>query len=179
MVSANNSQDSTWTPCDVTGVVRAPHGNLQCFSYSTGPVWDPQGCRTTHLHTTLKATDTPRIDKNPARALSVAVRGSTDPLRPHTGCLRALNPYGTRKLIMHALKLYGPRTERQNSYRAVRVPWVNVRFLFKTAQEQPVRDPGVWCDWGISKVLKFFTERAAAFSVPKFPFATIILRCLC
>ena len=36
-----------------------------------------------------------------------------------TGCLWYLNPYGARKLIMHALKLYGLRTERQNSYGAV------------------------------------------------------------
>ena len=143
MVSTNNSQDSTWTPCDVTGVVRAPHGNLQCFSYSTGPVWDPQGCRTTHLHTTLKATDTTRIDKNPARALSVAVRGSTDPLRPHTGCLRALNPYGVRKLIMHALKLYGPRTERQNSYRAVRVPYGSREWTYDFCSKQPRNSPYV------------------------------------
>ena len=26
-----------------------------------------------------------------------------------------------------------------------------VRFLFKTAPEQPVRGPGVWFDWGIRK----------------------------
>ena len=35
---------------------------------------------------------------------------------------------------MHALKLYGPRTGRQNSYGAV-------RFLFKTACEQPGNSP--------------------------------------
>ena len=38
----------------------------------------------------------------------------TDPLwSPHglfTGCLGYQNPYGARKVIMHALKLYGPRT---------------------------------------------------------------------
>ena len=36
------------------------------------------------------------------------------------GCLRYLNPYGAGKLIMHALKLYGPGTVRQNSYGATR-----------------------------------------------------------
>ena len=71
---------------------------------------------------------------------------------PHglfTGCSQSQNPHGARELIMHALKLYGPRTGRQNSYGAARGPWVDVRFLFKTAREQPVRGPGVWCDWGI------------------------------
>ena len=34
----------------------------------------------------------------------------TVPLRSRTDCFRSLNPYGARKLIMHALKLYGPRT---------------------------------------------------------------------
>ena len=66
-----------------------------------------------------------------------------------TDCLRFLNPYGARKLIMHALKLYGPHKGRQISYGAARAPWVDARFLFKTAREQPVRGAGVWCDWGI------------------------------
>ena len=30
------------------------------------------------------------------------------------------------------------------------VPWIDVGFLFKTACEQPVLGPGVWCDWGIN-----------------------------
>ena len=37
---------------------------------------------------------------------------------------------------MHALKLYGPRTGRQNSYGAARSPW--------TAREQPARGPGLY-----------------------------------
>ena len=44
MVWLNNSHDSTGTPCGArTGIVRAPYGNFQCFSYPTGPVQDPQG----------------------------------------------------------------------------------------------------------------------------------------
>ena len=66
-----------------------------------------------------------------------------------TDCLQFLNPYGARKLIMHALKFYGPHKGRQISYGAARAPWVDARFLFKTAREQPVRGAGVWCDWGI------------------------------
>ena len=46
MVWSNDSQDSTGTPCDArTGIVRTPQGNLQCFSYPTGPVWVPCGTR--------------------------------------------------------------------------------------------------------------------------------------
>ena len=203
MVWMNNSQDCTGNPCDArTGIVRAPHGNLQCFSYPTaqsldsipflsfcvclhplshstiekllysiymgggaaekteggwyqatvsygtcaGSVRDPQGCRSAPLRT-RKGIDTTRIGKNLALASYFAVRARYD---PRTGCLQYLNPYGVRKLIMHALKLYGPRTGGQNSYVAARgTPWMDVRFSFKTAREQPVRGPGVWCDWGI------------------------------
>ena len=81
MVWSNNSQDSTWTPCDIrTAVVRASHGNLRCFSYILfirdpyGPVWDPQGCRMGTLRT-RKRIDTTRIWKNPSRASYVTVRG--------------------------------------------------------------------------------------------------------
>ena len=69
----------------------------------------------------------------------------TGPVRfPHglfMGCLKSLNPYGARKLIMHALKLYAPRTGRQNSHGPVRAPWVDVRFLFKTTCEPPGNSP--------------------------------------
>ena len=116
------------------------------ISYGTrmGLVRDPQGRRTTPLRT-RKGIDTARIDKNPARASYMALHGL------FTDCLGYQNPYGTRKLIMHALKLYGPHTGRQNSYSTARGPCVDVRFLFKTAREQPVRGTGVWRDWGISK----------------------------
>ena len=108
LVWLNNSQDSTWTLRDArTGVVRALHGNLQCFLYPTGPLQCPL---------------------RPPHGLFM-------------GCLWSQNPYRARKLIMHALKLYRPRTGRQNSYGAVWAPWVDVRFLFKTAWEQNIQ-PG-------------------------------------
>ena len=81
-------------------------------------------------------------------------------LRALHSSLRARNRTGDRNCmgpvvgcdwgIMHALKLYGPRTGRQNLYGAARGPCADVWFLFKTAREQPVRGPGVWCDWGIA-----------------------------
>ena len=77
------------------------------------------------------------------------------PLRsPHglfTGCLRSLNPCGARKLIMHALYLYGPRTERYNSYGAALVPRGSREWMYGFCSKQPVRGSGVWCDWGISE----------------------------
>ena len=42
------------------------------------------------------------------------------PYDPRTGCLGSQNSYRARKLTMHALKLYGPRTGSQNSYGPVR-----------------------------------------------------------
>ena len=79
-----------------------------------GPVRDPQGCRTAALRT-RKGIHTIRIGKTPARASYLAVRA---PYGLFPSCLWTQNPYGARKLIMHALKLYGPRTGRQNSYGA-------------------------------------------------------------
>ena len=73
------------------------------------------------------------------------VFGRTGPLRsPHglfTGCLRSLNLYGARKLIMHALKLYGPRTGRQNSYSAARGPCGPREWTYDFCSKQPVNSP--------------------------------------
>ena len=84
---------------------------------------------------------------------------------------------------MYALKLYGPRTGKQNSYGAVRAPWVDMRFLFKTAREQPgkkpIRVPGVWCDWGIketSKVSFLFSTTTAHLRLKKTWIITYIYR---
>ena len=119
MVWSNNSQDTTGTPCYAhTSIVRAPHGNLQCFSYSTGPLRDPQGCRVTPLRA-RKGIDITRIDKKIPHGRRIwptgARTGSARSLHGlFTGCLRSQNPYAARKLIMHALKLYGPLD--RNSY---------------------------------------------------------------
>ena len=60
---------------------------------------------------------------------------------PFTGCLKSLNPYSARKLIMHALKLYGPRTGRQNSYGAARVPCGPREWTYDFCSKQPVNSP--------------------------------------
>ena len=103
----------------------------------TGPVRDPQGCHTTPLRT-RKGIDTTKIDKNPARASYLAIR------TPHglfKGCLGSQNPYRARKLIMHALKLYGPRTGRQNSYGAARGPFGPRESTYGFCSKQPGNSP--------------------------------------
>ena len=141
--------------------VRAPHGNLQCFSYPTGPVRGPcvtrkGAVRRPYGH--ARELTQPRLAKIPHVRRIWPYGALTGPLRsPHglfTGCLHDQNPYGTRKLIMHALKLRAPYGEAKLVRRRtgpVWAPWVDVRFWFKTAREQPVQGPGVWCHWGISK----------------------------
>ena len=138
MVWLNNSQDSTGIPCNAcTGIVRAPQGNLQCFSYPTGPVPDLQGCCTAPLRT-RKGIDTTIVGKNLARASCLAVQA------PHglfTDCLQSQNPYGARKLVMRALKLYGPRTGRQNSYGAVWGPCGPREWTYDFCSKQPGNSP--------------------------------------
>ena len=100
---------TTWVPRAMP--VRAPQGNFQCFSYPTG-----------HVRELMQ----PKLTKIPHGRLIWPYRARTGPLRsPHglfKGCLGSQNPYGARKLIMHALKLYGPCTGRQNSYGAALGP---------------------------------------------------------
>ena len=134
--------------------VRTSHGPrtgiLDVFSYPTGPIRGPcvtrkGAIRRPYGH--VRKLTQPELAKIPHGRRIWPYGARTDPLpSPHwlfTGCLPLLNPCGARKLIMHALKLYGPRTGRQNSYRTgpVRAPWMNVRFLFKTAREQPGSSP--------------------------------------
>ena len=58
----------------------------------TGPVRDPQGCRTAPLQA-RKGIDTTTIDKNPTRASHLAVQA---PYGPRMGCSRAVYIIKTR-----------------------------------------------------------------------------------
>ena len=113
MVWLNNSQDSLGNPCDArTGIVRVLHGNLQCFSFPMGSVRGPcvtrkGAIRRPYGH--VSELTQPELAKIPLERRIWSYG-------PHTGCLCFLNPYGARKLIMHALKLYRPRAGRLNSY---------------------------------------------------------------
>ena len=99
------------------------------YGTRTGPVHDPQGCHTVSLWT-RKGIDTTII----AWASYLAVRS---PYGPRMGCLQSLNPYGARKLIMHALKLYGPHTGRQNSYGTVQGPCRPREWTYDLCSKQP------------------------------------------
>ena len=123
--------------------VRCPYGVIR-DPYD--PAQDPLGSQLT-----------PEFAKIPHGRHVWSYGACTGPLwYPHglfTGCLRFLNPYGTRKLLIHALKLYGSHTGgkiRTASHGPRTAMWVDVRFLFKTAREQPVRGPRFWCDWIIT-----------------------------
>ena len=83
------------------------------YGTRTGPVRDPQEFRTAAFRK-RKGIDTNRIGKIPHGRRIWPYGARTGPLRApqglFTGCLQYLNPYGACKLIVHALKLYGPRT---------------------------------------------------------------------
>ena len=151
MVWSNNSQDSTWTPCDArTRIVRVLHWNLQCFSYPVGLVRGPCGTRkgaVRHPYWHVRKLTQPEFAKIPHGRRNWLYGTHVSPLRSlhglFTGCLRPLNPYGPCKLIMNALKLYWPRTGRQNSY-GPRV------WTYDFCSKRPLNSPGVWCDWGIT-----------------------------
>ena len=81
MVWSNNSRDSTGTPCDArAGIIRAPHGNLQCSSFPTGPARDPQGCRTASLRTRMGIYN----NQNWQKTRTGVVFGRTGPFTVHT-----------------------------------------------------------------------------------------------
>ena len=124
-------------PVRASGPVRESSTFFISYGTHTGPVQDPQGCRTAPLRT-RKGIDTTRCGKHPARASYFAVRF------PHglfTGCLKFLNPHEARKLIMHASKLYGPRKGRQNSYGAARGPCGPREWTYDFCSKQPVNSP--------------------------------------
>ena len=100
MVWLNNSQDPTGTLCDArtgthgarTGLARESSMFFISHGTRTGPVRDPQGCRTAPLRA-RKGVNTTTIGKNPARASYLAVRG---PYGPRMGCSRAVYILKTR-----------------------------------------------------------------------------------
>ena len=114
--------------------MRGPYGHL------TGParkssmffisLWTRKGIHTTRIGKTLRTG---------------VVFGRTEPVRApqglFTGCLQSLNPHGARKLIMHALKLYGPRTGKQNSYGAARGPCEPREWTYDFCSKQPGNSP--------------------------------------
>ena len=111
-----------------TGPARESSMSLISCGTRTEPVLDPQVCRTAPLRTRKKIYTT-RICKNPARESYVAVRDPYGPLAVLTPAVQ-----GKAKFVQRCT---GP-------VRPLRSQWVDVRILFKTAREQPVR--GRECD---------------------------------
>ena len=87
MVCMNNSQNSTGTPCGArAGIVRAPQGNLQCFSYPTGLVRGP--C-VTHKGAVRRPYGHARKLAQPELA-KIPHGRRIWPYGPRTGCSRAV-----------------------------------------------------------------------------------------
>ena len=84
-------------------------------------------------------------NQNWQKSRTGVVFGRAGPVRsPHgrfTGCLRSQIPYGARKHIMHTLKLYGPRTGKQNSYGAGRGPCGPREWTYDFCSKQPGNIP--------------------------------------
>ena len=122
-----------------------PYGNLQCFSYPAGPVRGRVG-PTRVPYGALTDTQGNWHNQNWQKSRTGVVFCRTGPVRflhgLFTGCLKSLNPYGARKLIMHALQLYGPRTGRQNSYGVARGPCGPREWTYDFCSKQPVNSPG-------------------------------------
>ena len=130
--------------------VRCPYGVIR-DPYD--PAQDPLGSQLT-----------PEFAKIPHGRHVWSYGACTGPLwYPHglfTGCLRFLNPYGTRKLLIHALKLYGSHTGgkiRTASHGPRTAMWVDVRFLFKTARTGP--EILMWLDHYSAVTSTMTTER--------------------
>ena len=98
---------------------RASHGNLQRFSYPTGPMRDPQGCRTTPLRT-RKGIDTARIGKNPTRASYLAVRG------PYGSCTGST--WAVHGLFTISKPVRGPQAYNA-CIKTLRTPYGDAKFV--------------------------------------------------
>ena len=142
MVWLNNSHDSTGTPC---GHRAGPVRESSMFFISYGTRTGPVGAVRRHYGHARDLTQ-PELAKIPHGRRILPYGSRTSPVRfPHglfTGCLKYLNPYGARKLIMHALKLYGRRTGRQNSYGAARGPCGPREWTYDFCSKQPVNSQG-------------------------------------
>ena len=123
MAWSNNSQDSTWTTCCARGALYGPRtGISKVFDIVRGPCGTHK-CAVRHPFGHVRQLTQPEFAKIPHGRRLWMHAARTAPYGHFMVCLRYLNAYGVRKRIMHALKLYEPRTERRNSYGAARGPY--------------------------------------------------------
>ena len=145
IIWSNNSRDSKGTPCDArVGTVWARTGIFNVFHILRGPCGTQKG-PARHPYGHVRELTQPELAKIPPGRRIWPYGARTDPLRSplglFMGCLRSLNPCGAHKLIMHALKLYGPRTGSQNSCGAERVPCGSREWTYDFCSKQPGNSP--------------------------------------
>ena len=145
MVWSNNSQDSMGIPCGArTGSYGLRTEIFNVFHILRDPCGTRKGAvRQPYGH--VRELTQPELAELPHGRRIWPYGAHTAPLRApqglFTGCLQYLNPYGARKLIMHALKLYGPRAGRQNSYGAARGPCGPREWTYDFCSKQPGNSP--------------------------------------
>ena len=136
--------------------MRGPHGHRtgperksSMFFISYGTCTRPCGTRKGAVRQPyghVRELTPPELAKLPHGCRIWPYGARTGPLRApqglFKGCLQYLNPYGTRKLIMHALNFYGPRTGRQNSSGAARGPCGPCEWTYDFCSKQSGNSPG-------------------------------------
>ena len=117
--------------------LRAPYGLTRLYTVHVRGQYETRKGAVRHPYGQLMELTQPELAKIPHGRRIWPYGARTVPTRApnglFTGWLQYLNPYGARKLIMHAFKLYGPVRGgkiRTAPHGPVRAPWVDVRFLF-------------------------------------------------
>ena len=117
---------SVWASCGPrTGISNILHILWEPYGAPAGPARVPYGI----LTDTWRNWNSPNLRKSHTGVVCGHAGSGRTPYDPRTGCLRSPNPYRVRKLITHALKLYGPRKGRQNAHGARTCP-VSGRSIF-------------------------------------------------
>ena len=139
MIWLNNSQDSTGTLC-VQASCGPRTGIFNVFHILQGPCVTRKGAiRCPYGH--IRELTQPALAKILHRPRIWPYGTRTIPTQLFT----ISKPYGARKLIMHALKLYGPHMGRQNLYSAVQGPWGPHEWTYDFCSKQPGNSPyGAW-----------------------------------
>ena len=148
MIWSNDLQDATWTPCDArAGIVRAPHGNLRCFSYSMGHARGPSGthkCVVCHPYGLVRKMTQPEFAKIPLGSRMWPYGTSTGPCGPRMGGSRAVHGMFTISQAYNACIW------------TLRAPFGKAKFVWRArGRKGPMNGRmmahGVWCDWGITE----------------------------
>ena len=121
-----------------TGMFNIFHIPRDPYGARVGPARVPYGA----LTDTQGNWHNQNWQKNPHGRRILPYGPRTVPARAVHGLFKISKPVRARKLIMHALKLYRPRTGRQNSYGAARGPCGPREWTYDFCPKQPVNSPG-------------------------------------